>query len=229
MADSQGWEEFIDELEQEILPLYHAHEQNFDLAGIHGRMHICRAVIFAEWMARRAESVLQEPLDRYAIRVAIAFHDSGREGNGVDLWEEQSAENCRLYLSERSPYQERYPAGKAAAAAGWILKHGDFDLPQRIVYDADVLEIMRPVCGHGGLKGFQPDYLHFGGSKDPLNSLFADAPLLREALIQEAWKWIVATEPLKMILSSSGAYMHFLLTFLTRHQASYPLLAEILS
>ena len=52
MSPSQSWSDFTSELRHNILPLYLHHEQTFDRRSVHGRMHICRAVLFAEWMCR---------------------------------------------------------------------------------------------------------------------------------------------------------------------------------
>ena len=93
-----SWELFVDELEQKILPFYLQHELRFDRYGVHGRMHICRSVMMAEWMARFYRARTQAAIDFFAVRVAVAFHDSGRQANGVDLWESDSASNCVRYV-----------------------------------------------------------------------------------------------------------------------------------
>ena len=49
---THSWLDFIVELEQNILPCYKEHEATFDRWGIHGRLHIGRAVIFSEVMGR---------------------------------------------------------------------------------------------------------------------------------------------------------------------------------
>ena len=69
------------ELQQSILPIYREHESKFDHYEVHGRMHICRAVIFTEVMSRTYHAT-GVPVDFYGVRTAIAFHDSGREGSG---------------------------------------------------------------------------------------------------------------------------------------------------
>ncbi len=101
----QTWPGFIAELQQSILPIYRAHELTFDWAGVHGRMHISRAVIFGEVMARiyHAAGI---PVDFYGMRVAIAFHDSGREGSGTDRWEKESAENASITLWGSRPIRK---------------------------------------------------------------------------------------------------------------------------
>jgi hypothetical protein len=225
-AVTQTWEAFIAELQRDILPIYLKHEIGFDPTGVHGRMHICRSVIFAECMARYYQSRLAMEIDFYAIRTATAMHDSGRRGNGVDYWESDSIGKCRQYVQSRFASAEASPY--ADYVAGLIEKGGEKNTAKRIVYDADVLEIMRPCCGHGGLAGFKPEFLYFGSAKDPLSPHLPDLADRRQALILEAWNWIVETERLKPALTRSPDYMLSILRFLERHRQSYPMLASVL-
>lgn len=219
-----SWELFIDELEQKILPFYRQHELNFDRYGVHGRMHICRSVMMAEWMARFYRARTQTPIDFFAVRVAVAFHDSGRRANGVDLWESYSASNCVRYVVDAGG------AGDYAHRVGALIekKKKSADPLKKIVQDADVLEIMRPCCGHGGLAGFRREFLHFGGPDDLLAHEVPGIAAQREALVQEAWRWIQSTEPLKAFLTDSPAYMRDLLKHLERQRLKFPLLSDLL-
>jgi len=219
-----SWELFIDELEQKILPFYLQHELTFDRFGVHGRMHICRSVMVAEWMARFYRARTQAVIDFFAVRVAVAFHDSGRQTNGVDLWESDSAANCVRYVAEAAG------EGDYAYGVGALIekKKKSADPLKTIVQDADVLEIIRPCCRHGGLAGFRRQFLHFGGPDDVLAREVPDIAEQREALIQEAWRWIQSTEPLKAFLRDSPAYMRDLLKHLERHRLKFPLLSNLL-
>ena len=219
-----SWEPFIDELERKILPFYLQHELKFDRYGVHGRMHICRSVMVAEWMARFYRARTQAVIDFFAVRVAVAFHDSGRRANGVDLWESDSAANCVRYVAETAGGND-YAHGVGALIEK---KKESADPLKTIVQDADVLEIMRPCCGHGGLTGFRRQFLHFGGPDDVLAREVPDIAVQREALIQEAWRWILSTEPLKASLKDSPAYMRDLLKHLERQRLKFPLLSDLL-
>jgi hypothetical protein len=220
-----SWELFIDELERKILPFYLQHELTFDRYGIHGRMHICRSVMMAEWMARFYRAHTQIVIDFFAVRAAVAFHDSGRRANGVDLWESDSASNCARYVVEA------VGEGDYAHGVGALIekKNKSADPLKTIVQDADVLEIMRPCCGHGGLAGFRRQFLHFGGPNDLLAREVPGIAAQREALVQEAWRWIQSTEPLKAFLTDSPAYMRDLLKHLERQRLQFPLLSDLLS
>lgn len=222
-----SWELFIDELERKILPLYREHELKFDPYGVHGRMHICRSVMFSEWIARFYRARTTAAIDFFAVRVATAFHDSGRRANGVDLWEADSALKCARYVVETLPGMgsDDYARGVAVLIEK---KKKSADPLQKIVQDADVLEIMRPCCGHGGLAGFRREFMHFGGPGDLLAQEVSGIDAQREALIQEAWRWIQTTEPLKAFLVDSPGYLRDLLTHLSRQRRNFPLLSELL-
>jgi hypothetical protein len=216
---------FVGELEERILPFYLEHELTFDPWGVHGRMHICRSVLFAEWMARFYLERSLCDIDLYAVRVATAMHDSGRRANGVDRWEADSATRCYDYVKLYSP--RAGDAEYARFVAGLIDKRKTGDTCKRIVYDADVLEIMRPCCGHGGIGGFRRECLHFAGGEDTLAVGLDDSPRIREAFIQEAWKWISDTEAIKLRLYPSATYMADLLGKLQSGKARYPMLSSL--
>jgi hypothetical protein len=214
------WPSFVSELQEEILPLYQRHEQTFDSWSIHGRMHICRCVLFAEFMSRYyfRHTTLQPNLEW--VRYAIAFHDSGREGSGVDIWEGDSARRCRQYLVHR------FPEPVAGTIAGLIPKDGPkpWILEKRIVHDADVLDIMRPYCAPGGRAGFKVDFLRFLGPRD---DPAVSKPTIRAALIEEAWELILETEDHKDRLRNSTRYLEYVLGILAGMKDRCRLLYEV--
>ncbi|WP_297218947.1 DUF3626 domain-containing protein [uncultured Desulfovibrio sp.] len=73
------------------LDAYKHHEETFDRGTFyHGRGHVARAYIFASAMC----SILEEqgiPVDRNAVLCGITGHDMGRQNNGTDYWEADSA------------------------------------------------------------------------------------------------------------------------------------------
>lgn len=222
-----GWKDFITDLEEEILPIYFRHERSFDPWGVHGRMHICRSVLFSEFMARfYYHHAMEKAIDFYAVRVATALHDSGRQANGVDLWEQDSQRNCVEYVERRATAATT--SAHPSYVAGLIKKQQTGELAGWIVYDADVLEIMRPCCGHGGLDGFRRDRLHFLGGGDARAAGIADAGDLREEFILEAWRWIQATEQVKLRWHKETRYMQRLLEKLEQEKENYPRLSTLL-
>ncbi|MGD9899642.1 MAG: hypothetical protein AB7T22_11020 [Calditrichaceae bacterium] len=214
-----SWPEFLKTLKTDILPLYDAHEKTFDFQMIHGRMHISRALIFSEFMCRYYYRNTDLTPDASRVRFAVAFHDSGRRGNGPDFWESDSAQMCIDYLRANNY------ADSAKETGLLIMKHGvgDWGLDKRIVHDADVLEIMRPCCGHMGRKGFRESALRFLGNRD-VKSVYNRE--IRDVLIEEAWQFIQKTEDLKSGLRESEDYMNDVLNTLRAESEKWPLLAD---
>lgn len=188
-----NWNNFIQEFSEKILPIYENHEKNFDKYQIHGRLHIARSLIFSEYIARfYYETLKMSEIDFMSIRYAVAFHDSGRQGNGIDLWENDSAEICKSYLSKK------YDSNFCDFTSSLIIKKNiTTNINKKIVTDADVLDIMRPVCGHGGIYGFNPKYLSF--LKD--NLIYQK---IRNNLINDAWKLIEYTENNKQLFNENN-------------------------
>ena len=219
------WGFFKQEFQNNILLLYEEHEKTFDFAGIHGRMHISRALIFAEFMSRfYTEKLNISTIDYTAIRYAISFHDSGRKGNGKDIWEEDSAKNCERYLLNHVAFTDKQEY--CAYVGSLIHKHGQWDLNKKIVHDADVLEIMRPCCGHGSINGFQPHALRFLSDRDDLINPDVDSEYyerIRKQLINEAWALISYTEQYKTNYII-GNHIESFLDIIKTEQEKYQLL-----
>ncbi len=86
------------------------------------------------------------------VRIAVLLHDSGREGDGIDLWDAKSADNCRNYL-----IQMNIRADLAALIADTIRHkddpkefqrkyqhiHPKIDFLRHLVNMADTLEVIR--------------------------------------------------------------------------------------
>lgn len=75
-----------------MLDRYRHHEETFDGdKGVHGMSHACRGFIFANVMANIMRGKGAQ-VDKNAVLCGIAAHDSGREANGDDVYEAQSAQ-----------------------------------------------------------------------------------------------------------------------------------------
>lgn len=202
-----NWNNFLEEFKNDILPIYEKHEATFDTYNIHGRLHIARSIVFAEFMARYYND-LGIKVDFNAIRYAVAFHDAGRQGSGVDLWEKDSAKLCFTYLSNK------YDSDYCTYVSNLIIKKLDnSDTNKKIVTDADVLEIMRPVCGHGGIFGFRPEFLKFLPCKTQL----------RDKLIEDAWKFIKYTEDNQDMFIKNN-HLHQILNILEKNELKLKIL-----
>jgi hypothetical protein len=212
---------FITELENEIFPFYEKHEQGFDKFSIHGRMHVARAVIFGEVMARyyQEKSV---PVDFNYVRRTIGLHDAGREGNGIDQWEQESSDLLCQHLVSKGVSRE-----EAGQKSKIIIKDKDpQDSIEYIIFQsADCLDIMRPCTGRGGKDGFDTNYLKFlHGCK-----LLTEEWLFRNRLIEEAWKFIEITEKLKMThFNNNEGFMEKLFQIIKDNRPKLPILSSIL-
>jgi len=223
ITHTRSWTEFVIELQNNILPVYQANEEEFDPSGVHGRMHICRALIYGEYMGKYYQENIYNAVDLDPCRYAIAFHDAGRKGNGPDIWEKDSIRRCLDYLTSVKYLDIKY----AHQIAILINKNTKNSIYKNIVHDADVLEIMRP-CGHGGRVGFKFASLRFGTRKDPLANQIRLSKQLRRELVNETWEWILETEAIKENLRLSPIYMEEMLQVLASKKHKYPNLSSII-
>lgn len=216
---------FIPELEEHILPIYAGHERTFDFYGIHGRLHICRAVLFAEAMGCYYIS-RGFKLDMYAVRTATAFHDSGRQDNGKDYWEHDSANLCRDYLLNTSPRCRVFQQAPALAdfSANLIPRKGPPSLESQILHDADVLEYLRLLHPDTWQKDFMTERLMFLSRHDPSLPAEPDADSIRAQLIDEAWGLIEETRKQQTQFDGSKNYFQEFLQDFVKHKSRYPLL-----
>jgi len=219
--------DFIPELNEHILPIYAGHERQFDPTSLHGRMHICRAVLLAEAMGYSYISRGLKP-DMYAVRVATAFHDSGRQDNGKDYWEHDSANLCRDYLLNTSPRCRVFQQAPALAdfSAGLIPHNEITSLEMQIAQDADVLEIMRLFKSADWQTRFQPEKLMFLSPRDHCLPAEPDAKSIRSRLIHEAWEFIQLTDHRHLEFSRAENYFNALFNVLTSQKDRFPLLAS---
>jgi len=220
------WKEFLNVFANHILPVYEEHENKFDFFSVHGRIHVSRALIFAEVMSRFYSDNYGTDIDFDAVRYAISFHDSGRQANGPDRWESDSADKCYDFLKEKDFLGK--DSGYGSYVGSLIEKHGNWDAHKKIVHDADVLEIMRPTCGHGGIDGFRRNALRFLGHKDGVVRYDPNNEHVRELLISEAWKLIVMAENKKSRLTNNSDYFNNILEIIGNNRDDFSMLSDIL-
>lgn len=142
------------------LPLYRPRETSWDPLSLHGRMHIHRSLFHADRMMalyRSAGISLKEEL----VRIAILFHDAGRQGHGADIWEADSARLARKAMEEAG-----YDARIMAIVSDCILRERMDTLEAQVVRDADVLDYHRFMLLPEESSFFQQDRLSFGGPFD---------------------------------------------------------------
>lgn len=205
---------FIEELEKEIFPFYERHEKTFDELRFHGRMHAGRAVIFSEVMARYFKKK-DFPVDIDLVRRATGLHDAGRECNGTDYWEKQSAELLSRHLTEKGVSEK-----EAFEQSRIIIKDAANVNPIEciIFQSADCLDIMRLL----GRRDFRSDDLHFLFGSDGEDLSF------RNDLIEEAWLFIEITEKMNQDTVANNGFMNQLFNIIRENKSHLPILSSIL-
>ncbi len=216
-----SFQNFIQELEEEIFLYYEQHESSFDHPKIHGRMHIARCIIFCEVIARKLIEKNQE-IDFLLARRITGMHDSGRKGNGVDIWEKESADLLEQYLIKKG-----IEASLAKKQSCSIIKGEnrglDKDLKAEYVayQSADCLDIIRV-----RQKSFDPNYLTFlkDARKDSADFVF------RKSLVKEARDFVAITEKRKSEtdFNKNKGFMKQLFAILQQQKGEFPILFSII-
>ncbi len=127
---------FTQEIKEKIFPFLNSYQKDF---AIHGNAHISRCLVYANALCK-----LEGIEDGTPLFYAIAFHDAGRTlDHGKDYNDEASVEKLRTYLTQENKmhlFDKSYP---------FIYKSGCSSLEHQIVFDTDVIDIMRESCGVG--------------------------------------------------------------------------------
>ncbi len=164
----------------EMLPIYRNHEATFDKGvNYHGRTHATRAFVLGTAMANilAAKGV---KLDKNAVAIGIAGHDTGRTHNGSDTAEsENRSANNTLEALDRILPGAPGPAWKSQVATNIAAGHG----PQA--------DQMRSIEGYLLKSADSLDYSRVG-TLDPRRF-----PFLREALVTEDGVIVPADEALR--------------------------------
>lgn len=198
--------EFENIFKKDISPFYIKNQNIFDQDGIHGCLHISRSLIISRLIAKKLkESAVETNID--AISYAISFHDSGRKGNGKDVWEKDSSLICYNYLKKAFIPDAEY-------ISSLIVKDNskDDDFNYLVCYDTDVLEIIRPTTGIG-LQNFNSKYLK-------LMPVFQN---YYNNIMNEVFGFILETEGMNKRFENSDALFNLML-FLKFKNQEYPML-----
>lgn len=180
--------------------------------SLHGVMHGARvsllSLMLIEMLRKNGTGIGQPP---GLVALAGGFHDTGRQDEGGDYWDKESADNMRAFMLKNkfddSVIYEAL-AGKNSQQNPSIVKN--------VIHDADCLDIMRlhPLNG-----GFRPELLSL--------------KMIDQKLQQEVQNFISITEnvQIKSMLEKSQDPIRELLSifnYLNRAN-TYPLMAEYLT
>lgn len=189
--------EFIKIFDNDIAPQYKLNEQAFDSQSYHGRLHILRCLYLAEYLCSSYEQLGYDKIDRTKVYYPIAFHDIGREGNDIDLWEDASYKVCLNYLIDVG-----LDPTLSQGLASNILKKKPLNPMSQILYDVDVLDYMRFFTYDMYARNlFQDARLKYLSKDDIIISHPEHSEQLRETAIQLALKFATKTE--SIILTSN--------------------------
>lgn len=159
--------------------------------NIHGLMHASRVALWSKVLSALFNV---PPEKRYWVGVAAAMHDFQRGDEGPDRWDDESALRLKAYLETTREMSEKEAAEYVHAVQHKDPQdHGaDFTSDvQRIVHDADAIEIIRVLDSPNK---FKKEVLQF-------LKLTALTDTQKEEVLQECFRFISKTESLALKLA----------------------------
>ena len=205
----------------------HVDEVNKQLApsrGHHGTMHCVRVALWTQLLSKVYEKLGREKTNNpIFLATAGAFHDVAREEEGRDYWDTESSEALEKLLSRIETGEQAQEYIQAIKEKD--PKYGKFvSDTQRIIHDADCLDIIR-VVGKWNFSKSHLCFYHF----DSKQKSFCDQ------LINEIGDFINLTEKFEvrnyLEHHSNDFYGDLVrLIFLMKNEdkARFPIIAEIL-
>jgi hypothetical protein len=127
------------------------------VSTVHGAGHAqrCAALIFVlhELYSKTFQLQPLSPKELTALQIAAMLHDSGRQGDGSDIWGEISAQNTESYLRQAGFAEDLCKrAGDAIRNKDrplqQLLRQPAYDVFAILLHEADCLEYMRVRGGH---------------------------------------------------------------------------------
>lgn len=197
----------IKDFEKYIAPFYERHEYSFDLESFHGRFHILRCLILSHYLIdfyKKGGVEIEEEVVYYS----VMFHDIAREGNGIDIWEKESADRCLKFLIQKKLWKESF----AKETSELILKKEPFSLEGQILYDVDVLDYNRFLTFLEEDGMFDESRLICFGEQDKFlqNSVIRRrCILMSKYLVKESMKIPVETNTKDLIIRLLEIYFDF--------------------
>jgi hypothetical protein len=215
-----GHQSFSALFSQHVAPLYKMSYPDGSARIHHGVPHAARVSFFALTIAElyKEENLVSQSNISHLL-LAAALHDCARENDGVDFWDEQSGEKCREIIIGDLNGSDTVGAHLKQCIAKKDAK-APFSLDQKIIHDADCIEIVR--CLYHP-EDFIPDELWI------LKDLDQDIVF---TLIAEAKVFIALTEKdkIKELINNSNAPMEVLyqiLEFAAIQLNQFPLLLQV--
>jgi hypothetical protein len=206
------------ELQKRVIPLYQVPYPNGENRHWHGVTHACRVVLFSQILgAIYRDSGFAESKTKGNLQIAAGLHDCARLNDGIDLWDKESGAKAKAVLQDLGATQEEAVFFEKAVA------EKDSKTPesveQRIIHDADCIEILRYLHS---VKDFKAEKLWM------MKELDSD---LVNQFIAEATLWIQLTEKpeIKAFIETSKnpyACLHQILDHVNKHYGKLELLSR---
>lgn len=133
-------EKQFDQLAQKALKLVSAHNQ----APKHGLLHVSRVSLFCAIVSNYFKAFNPELVAEFTqqelrlVQLTALLHDAGREADGHDIWEKESADVVHNFLSSNGFMDQ------ANFYASLVVEKDDVRNPHAMVlHDADLMDVMR--------------------------------------------------------------------------------------
>ena len=186
----------------------------------HGALHAVRTALWSQLLIQLYKALGRQRIEHpILLSISAALHDAGREYEGPDYWHEQSVELLHAFF-KKTNIAPHIALQYVQALRKKDLKTSFFSTDiQRILHDADCLEMMRMY----GRSGFDQTELHFLRFKS--NSL-------TEQFINEAAAFIKLSEQQELRthleISSKNIYRD-LMNLLKERASEFPTINALLS
>ncbi len=193
--------------------------------SIHGTMHCVRVSLWTQLFRSVYENLGREKLENPILLATTgAFHDVAREDEGIDYWDGESSEALAILLKQMNIDDTR-AEDYVKAIKEKDPKNGQFSSDiQRIVHDADCIDIIRVI----GIKRFKKKLLCFYHFDENKKEYF-------DQLIKEMADFIILTENLEVrnyLEHNSqdfyGDLVRVLFGLKRKNEARFPLITGIL-
>lgn len=131
-------------INKHVVPIYSSPYKDGSHRKWHGVMHAMRTSLFSHIIASMYQREgVDIKFDSGNVMIAAAMHDSARENDGVDYWDEQSGKMARQLLVENNLLVDDEEAEIIEKAVSEKDHENPATLEQKIVHDSDCIEILR--------------------------------------------------------------------------------------
>jgi hypothetical protein len=141
LAERAGWLNAT--LNSSVFPLYKRPYPDGRKRQWHGVPHAARAVLFSQVLLEMAHNQgIEIKHDIVPLLLTMGLHDVARENDGVDFWDEASAQKAKEILMRDLNLSDEESSFFASCIADKDKTHPT-SIEQMLIHDGDCIEIMR--------------------------------------------------------------------------------------